>query len=187
MMFLRSKTPKLKYLIPLFALLALLALAACGGEPEAVVVVELPPTWTPTPYMEPTPEPPTATPLPPAATNTPLPALPTNTPIPAEPTEEPTPEAPPTATPAPVAKLTVTGSQANLRKGPGTAYDRVGVVRQGDEFVILGKNAKGDWWQIQVNGQPAWLYQDLVQVQNPDIVVVAANIPAPPALPTKPP
>ncbi len=83
-----------------------------------LVVVELPPTWTPTPYVEPTPELPTATPLPPVATNTPIPALPTDTPIPAQPTEEPTPEPPPTDTPVPVAKPLSTAIKRIYAAGP---------------------------------------------------------------------
>ncbi len=185
-MLMLSKTRKSTFLLLLILLLAM-AVAACGGSkatPEPTVVP--PPTWNPTPTsvqlvnvdITPTPEP-TAAP-----TQPPTPE-PTQPPAPAQPTD--TPPSPPTDTPAPVAKVIVTAPQANLRQGPGTTHPKAGVVKQGDEFVILGKNPAGDWWQIQVNGQPAWIYGNLVRAENADSVQVAEAIPTPPPAPTQPP
>jgi hypothetical protein len=183
-MIMLSKSRKPLFTLFLILLLAM-TLAACGGSkttPEPTVAP--PPTWTPTPTSvqlvnvdaTPTPEPTAAPTQPPAPTPTPAPEQPTDTPPP-----------PPTDTPAPVAKVIVTAPQANLRQGPSTSHPKAGVVKQGDEFVILGKNPAGDWWQIQVNGQPAWIYDNLVRTENADGVQVAEAIPTPPPAATQPP
>lgn len=175
-----------KSFLLLLIILATMMLMACGGQkttPEPTVVI--PPTWTPTPVnvqmvpvdmtSTPTSLPPTATPIQ-AATAAPTQApveVPTDTPVP--PTDTPTPQ---------VAQAVVTAAQANLRQGPGTTHPRAGVVKQGETFEVLGKNPTGDWWQIQVNGQPAWIYDNLVQVDHPELVQVAEAIPTPPPAPT---
>lgn len=192
----KKPTPTLSRILVLGSLMGLviLALAACGSPEPTTVAPAPPPTWTPTPYVEPTPVPPSPTPAPPAAevavaapAEAPAEAPPaTDTPVP-EPTEEPTPEPPPTATPIPAPRLVVTNATANVRKGPGTAYNRVGTVSQGETFDITGKNKAGNWWQFQLNGQPVWIFGDLVRAENADTVVVAQNIPAPPVRPTQPP
>jgi len=174
-----------------FTLILLLAafLAACGGSkatPEPTIVP--PPTWTPTPVLvqmvnvdaTPTPAPTAAPTQPPAPEQ-----QPTQPPASDQPTDTPPPA--PTDTPAPVAKVIVTSPQANLRQGPSTSHPRAGVVKQGDEFVVLGKNPAGDWWQIQVNRQPFWIFGNLVRVENPDIVQVAEAIPTPLPVATNPP
>jgi hypothetical protein len=183
-MIMLSKSRKPLFTLVLILLLAM-TLAACGGSkttPEPTVAP--PPPWTPPPTSVPlvnvdatsTPEPTAAPTQPPAPTPTPAPEQPTDTPPP-----------PPTDTPAPVAKVVVTAPQANLRQGPSTSHPKAGVVKQGDEFVILGKNPAGDWWQIQVNGQPAWIYDNLVRTENADGVQVADAIPTPPPAATQPP
>jgi len=100
----------------------------------------------------------------------------------------PTPPPAATPTPKPVsAKVIITAPQANLRKGPGTTHPKMGVVKKGQEFPILGKNKAGDWWQIDYNGKTAWVYNTLVRVENADGVKVAQNIPTPPPAPTRAP
>ncbi|NUQ37353.1 MAG: protein kinase [Caldilineales bacterium] len=67
---------------------------------------------------------------------------------------------PPTATPAqPAARV---NSVANVRSGPGTQYDRIGVAAAGQRFDITGKNGAETWWQIDFNGRAGWLFADLV-------------------------
>jgi hypothetical protein len=68
----------------------------------------------------------------------------------------------------------------------------VGAVNQGQGFDVIGKNADGTWWQFCcVNGQQAWIFGDLVSVENAESVPVAQNIPAAPVAqapqPTQPP
>ena len=160
---------------PAIALMIVLALglAACGPastpEPEPTPTRPMRPTFTPSAV-------PTDTPVP---TNTPVP---TDTPVPV-PTDTPTPAAP---------KAVIGGDgQVNVRSGPGTAYPETGQVATGSELELVSKNAAGDWYQICcVNGQPAWIVARLVEVTgDPNLIQVAANIPAPPAptpVPTRP-
>lgn len=96
---------------------------------------------TPTPTAQPSHTPtPTITPLPPTATPTPLPS--------------PTP-VPPTATPA-TALLQVIVPALNVRSGPGTQYNRLGQLEQGQQAEIVGQasGAQGLWWQIRFNPAP---------------------------------
>ncbi len=177
----------------LLTLVTMLVLAACGGEESEPTPTMLPPTWTPTPVVSPT-ETPAATPVPPA-TDTPLPPPPVEPPAaeqeqevveqPPEPAATEAPAAEPTAIPFP--SLVVSANKANLRNGPGTAYNQIGSVNQGAEFTIIGRNNNGNWWQIQVNNQPMWVFDDLVTASNAQSVQVAQNIPNPPARPTQPP
>ena len=157
------------------ALLALLALGGCAaGKPG--------PTPTPTKTRMPT-----FTPVKATAT-APVLAVATSTPVPA-PTALPPTVAPPTAEPTlpPVARLTVSSATANLRRGPGTNYGSMGTARQADIFEVTGKNAAGDWWQINANGGPAWIAASVVSVENPQLVALAQDIPAPPVVAVAPP
>jgi len=179
-----------RWLPALLLVIAVGALSACGSvfgpevpEPAPAPVEErqLQPTWTPTPIVEPTP-----TPEPPTPTPVPVQQEPAADPQEAAPAQEEAAPAP-TDPPAPaVARLTVSGSTANVRRGPGTNYGVVGAVSGGMSFDILGKNPAGDWYQFCcVNGEQGWIFAQLVQVENAQLVAVAQNIPAPP--PTNPP
>lgn len=194
------------------AILSFVAIAAAGcgflagpEEPTATATVQmqLMPTWTPTP-LQPTdtPAPPTPTPEPPTPIT--LPAAET----PLSPDDTGTVAESPTDIPAPVtARLTVSGDAINVRRGPGTDFGIIGSVSNGMAFDVLGKNPAGDWYLFCcVNGEQGWIYGQLVQVTNAELVQVAQNIPAvpptntpapvvaapptdtpPPAQPTEPP
>jgi uncharacterized protein YraI len=100
----------------------------------------------------------------------------------AAPTQEPAP------TPTPLPKVVVTNPTVNARNGPGTEYGLVGALTQGQSFDVTGKNPEGTWWQFCcVNGQPAWVFGELVSVENGASVPVAQNIPAPPPVAVAPP
>ena len=45
------------------------------------------------------------------------------------------------------ARVTVTGTTVNLRSGPGTSYDKVGQVSQGETLILLG--TEGDWFKVK--------------------------------------
>jgi hypothetical protein len=97
--------------------------------------------------------------------------------------EQPTPAEAPTAAPTPTtaqAAEVVINSQINVRGGPGTNYNVIGAANAGERFPVTGKNNDGTWWQINYNGQPGWVFGELVAAQNTQAVAVAANIPAPP-------
>lgn len=137
---------------------------------------ELPPTNTPAP----TSEPPTAVAVavaPPVAEVITESAAITSAPPVAD-IVTPTLSAP---SPTPIPKVVVTAASANARGGPGTDFGLVGAVNQGQAFDVIGKNADGTWWQFCcVNGQQAWVFGELVSVENSDSVPVAQNIPAAP-------
>ncbi len=116
-------------------------------------------------------------------TDTPTP-IPTDTPIPDTPT--PT-EPPPTATPVPPS-VVVTRPSVNFRRGPGTNYGVLGQGSNGEKYVITGKNPRGDWWQIDVNGQDGWVSDGIVDKEGQlDTVQVVAAIPPAPTTAPRPP
>lgn len=53
-------------------------------------------------------------------------------------------------------------NNANLRAGTGTNFDVVGTVASGDEILILGRSAAGDWLRVRVGDVEAWLFASLV-------------------------
>jgi len=117
------------------------------------------------------PEPPRAVLPTEAATSTPIPDLPTATPF-----QDPT--------------ARVAGSSpVNVRSGPGTDYARVGEVRGGEAFTIVGRNGDASWWQICcVAGEPAWIAASLVQAIGAleGVALVEAPTPSPTNTPVPP-
>lgn len=100
-----------------------------------------------------------------------------------EPTAEPVQEIveAPTHTPEPsTAQVIVNTQLLNVRGGPGTNYETVAIVDQGERFDVTGKNNAGDWWEIKYNGQRAWVFNELVITDGTENVAVAALIPVPP-------
>ncbi|MFN3372415.1 MAG: SH3 domain-containing protein [Chloroflexus sp.] len=54
-------------------------------------------------------------------------------------------------------------NSVNLRKGPGSAYDRIGAVNAGTEVKLLARHK--DWYRVELsNGTKAWIYAELLQV-----------------------
>jgi uncharacterized protein YraI len=165
-------------------LLATLALGGCAsGNPGPTPT----PTKTRLPTFTPVKAPAAAPALADAATPTPAPVATVLPPTPAPTATVGAPAAVPTATLPTAARLTVSSATANLRRGPGTNYDTIGAARQGEAFEVTGKNAGGDWWQINANGDPAWVAASVVSVENPQLVALAQNIPAPPVVAVAPP
>lgn len=156
--------------------LAVIWMAGCA-QPSAKATA-VPPTKTPKPTF-------TATP-----NYTPVPlVIPTATKPPASPTVA----APPTAvpsptpvppTPTPTAPRMTSNQTVNVRNGPGTNYTRIGELNAGQTLDITGKNAAGDWFQFDFNGQSGWVRQDFVTLNgDTGAVKVAQNIPAAPPTP----
>ena len=122
-------------------------------------------------------------------------AQPTAAPPAPEPTAQPTPEPtlPPTdapqatATPAPTATpgLIVANDFVNLRAGPGTNYDLVGRLNQGQMAQVTGKSDDGQWWRVSVEGKTAWVAGQFVQANDAASGVSVVQAPtAPPPTPT---
>lgn len=53
------------------------------------------------------------------------------------------------------ATVATTAGKLNVRSGPGTNYTILTKVNTGDELVVRGRNATGDWLQVQVAGATA--------------------------------
>lgn len=49
------------------------------------------------------------------------------------------------------------GSVVNVRSGPGVNFDILGRMRARQSAPIIGRSANGAWWQIEFDGQPAWI------------------------------
>src|SRR2546428_5282331 len=58
-------------------------------------------------------------------------------------------------------------TDATVRAGPGTDYDRVGVIITGQTSQIVGRNPEGTWFEIEYVGGPngiGWVSGDVVHV-----------------------
>ena len=70
----------------------------------------------------------------------------------------------------------------NVRRGPGTHHEILGTAEAGAEFDITGKNINEDWWQIEYEGDPGWVYAPYVTANHAaDIQVVSTPTPIPTA------
>ena len=49
-----------------------------------------------------------------------------------------------------------------VRGGPGTDHPILGTVTAGQQYAGISTNAAGDWWQIEYDGQLAWVYGEFV-------------------------
>lgn len=91
----------------------------------------------------------------------------------------------PTVTSTPLGPTVIVNSdqeQINVRNGPGTEYDKVGILIAGQEVAAIGRSAQGLWIQIIYPGVgegTAWVYSFLVSVPTADLPIVA-----PPPTPT---
>lgn len=135
-------------------------------EPAATqVVAEAQPTSTPEQ---------TETPLP---TNT---LRPTDTP---QPTFTPDPSSIPATAISVIPHVVAGADGVNLRSGPGTNYMRLGYLEPGAEAQVTG--CYGDWWQIEHDGAPCWVYGEIVNAFNTEDVSQVEPPPSPtPAPPT---
>lgn len=72
-------------------------------------------------------------------------------------TDEPTqPEQPSTK------QGTITAESLNVRTGPGTSYESIGYLHNGDKVTILGES--NGWYKIDFNGREAWVSGKYVTV-----------------------
>jgi ABC-type branched-subunit amino acid transport system substrate-binding protein/uncharacterized protein YgiM (DUF1202 family) len=94
-----------------------------------------------------------------------------------------TPVPPATATPEGVV-VTITRSAQNVRTGPGTNYDVLGQLRQGEQARVIGANIDQSWLVIEFRAQQGWLSRSILEVFG-DLNTVPVI--APPPTPTPPP
>lgn len=58
--------------------------------------------------------------------------------------------------------------QVNIRSGPGTNYDQVGVMIAGQTAPAIGRSQASEWVQIEYPGGPggkAWVYAPLISIR----------------------
>ncbi|HLF03314.1 MAG TPA: SH3 domain-containing protein [Anaerolineales bacterium] len=72
--------------------------------------------------------------------------------------------------------------QVNIRSGPGTNYDQVGVMVAGQSAPAIGRSLAGEWVQIEYPGGPggkAWVYALLISLRETSIEALSV-VDAPP-------
>ncbi|GMR11489.1 MAG: hypothetical protein BMS9Abin28_2322 [Anaerolineae bacterium] len=88
----------------------------------------------------------------------------------AAPAQQPPTGSIPTVTGTPVGTLVVVPDQVNVRTGPSTEYELIGVLIAGQTAPAIGRTAGGDWIQIAYAGVPnnvAWVYSPFVVLDPP--------------------
>ena len=69
-----------------------------------------------------------------------------------------TPEPPPAAPVQIVEILSTPTNFLNVRKAPGTSSEKIGEVKPGEAYILVSKNAAGDWYEIKLaNGSTGWV------------------------------
>lgn len=123
----------------------------------------------------------------PAPSPTLAPAGPTPTTPPDVETNRPTRQAGPRQLPTPY--VIINTATINGRRGPATAFERIGQAKKGDELLILARTADGAWFQVCcMANQPVWVSADLVLAKGPvDTVPVVTPPPTPTPVPPRPP
>ncbi len=72
--------------------------------------------------------------------------------------------------------------QINVRSGPGTFYDKVGVLLIGQTAPAKGRSTGGEWIMVEYLGAPgnvAWVYAPLVDILSPSLLTVVEAPPTP--------
>jgi hypothetical protein len=73
-------------------------------------------------------------------------------------------------------------TQINVRSGPGTNYDKVGVLLTGQQVPAKGRSVGGEWVLVEYPGVPggaAWVFSSLVELMGGTLPVIE-----PPPTPT---
>jgi uncharacterized protein YraI len=79
------------------------------------------------------------------------------------------------------------GTNVNVRSGPGTNYPVVTQLEPGDSARVTGQNDDASWWEIKLpNGgaEAGWVYGAIVTFSGEPENVAVAEIPPPPATAT---
>jgi uncharacterized protein YraI len=77
--------------------------------------------------------------------------------------------------------------KVNVRNGPGTGYDLLGVLNSSDVVFIIGKDPIGEWIQIEFASAPdgkGWVIAKFLQMGNIDTVPLIASTANETATPT---
>ncbi|MCB9432770.1 MAG: protein kinase [Ardenticatenaceae bacterium] len=90
-----------------------------------------------------------------------------------------------TASPTPQPRVRVVFSSISVRTGPGTHYDTVAFMEEGETAVIIGRSDNQEiWYNIQLdNGSTGWVASSVTEIEggaDPLTIPVAATIPPSP-------
>ncbi len=66
--------------------------------------------------------------------------------------------------------------EANVRSGPGTNYDKVGVAKVGSEYTILDVTSDSKWYKIDFGGKTGYINRNMVSVIELDYSATATVI-----------
>ena len=76
----------------------------------------------------------------------------------------------------------------NLRSGPGSDFESLGVLSSKDAVLVTGKDPSGAWVQVEVTGAEnlkGWVTVKFLQVENLEAIPVIGEIASPTSLPAK--
>ena len=79
---------------------------------------------------------------------------------------------------APNPQALVLADRLNIRTGPSTDYPIATLVEAGEIFDVIGRLRDGSWWQICcINGNPAWLIAEAVDIWGIQNLVPIVEVP----------
>ena len=99
-----------------------------------------------------------------------------------QPTDTPVVQPPP----APCSPSVTSNGVLNMRAGPGTNYQVIGRMGNGDVAEVTGRNADGTWWQIVFSGIQGWVSAGYTTPSCVEGVPVIGPPPPPPPEPPAP-
>ncbi len=85
-------------------------------------------------------------------------------------------------TPAPAVPSVTALVDTEIRSGPGTVYDRIGVLEKDQNAEAIGRSPDGSWWTIKVaavSGGQGWVAANTVEAGNTDNLPVIEPPPTP--------
>ena len=84
-----------------------------------------------------------------------------------------------TVAPSPLVPMLTINILMEVREGPGANYPILGAAAPGEQYVITGKDAAGDWWQMDFDGQLGWVEgRSVIPTDAGTVEVVAGTSPA---------
>ena len=70
--------------------------------------------------------------------------------------------------------LEVAADTVNVRSGPGTAYEKAGTVKRGEQYRVVRE--QDGWYQIDYNGGSGWIISTYSKIINNDNLPVYINV-----------
>lgn len=60
----------------------------------------------------------------------------------------------------------------NIRSGPGTNFDSLGLLNQNDVVPVTGRDSSGGWFQVEYQDGTGWIAAEFLQVENVEAIPV---------------